>query len=228
MSIFWLSTSLPLSGSCIARRLLSGSGLIPLDDSYGDIPLTRNEGSRDGQFAAAPVRRNQPCICNWPALHASTRAPLTASRRPGAIAGGAGHMLPPSGGRRTITGPTSLFVLARRATGDRVGDAGIVRIGARYARVSGTITRWPDSSPGSRPPVADAFHGGNRPSAMREASALPPPRCDVHGAQVPGRRDDLLGRTRVSSVVVATVASSVSSTRLSSANERAGHDFDAA
>ncbi len=39
-------------------------------------------GWPDGQLAVAPVRRNRLCICNWPALHPSARAPLTETRAP--------------------------------------------------------------------------------------------------------------------------------------------------
>ena len=50
------------------------------DECLGDIPLTGNQGAEHGQFAAAPVRRNRLCVCSWPALRPSARAPLTANR----------------------------------------------------------------------------------------------------------------------------------------------------
>ena len=63
---------------------------------------------------------------------------------------------------------------------------------ARHARVSGTITRWPGSSPGPRPPVADAFQ--RREQAQCDARVFGPPAASMRRswARVPGRRDELL------------------------------------
>ena len=79
---------LPLGQS---SRSLSAAGRLPSGRVLRrDIPLTGNQGAEDGRFAAAPVRRNRLCVCSWPALRPSARAPLTAISafpdRPGASA----------------------------------------------------------------------------------------------------------------------------------------------
>jgi hypothetical protein len=61
-----------------ARPLLSSRRRGP-GYRNGDVPLTGNQGAGDGQFAAAPVRRNRFCIGDWPTLRTSARAPLPAS-----------------------------------------------------------------------------------------------------------------------------------------------------